>query len=1408
MPVHPAPRAERGRVGGWLRRRAPLLVVSGVLSVALVFQARGRVVADTKLDLLIDPGQFLSRALDLWDPTASFGRLQNQAVGYWFPMGPFFWIGERLGAPVWLVQRLWWAAIVLAALWGLVKLAEALEIGTPASRLLGAIAFASGPGVLIELGTRSPNVVPLALLPFALLPLVYGSRGGSPRRAAAASALVVLAMGGINAAVTGAALLVPLLFLLTRTPGRRRRSLTVWWIGAVAAATAWWWGPLLLQQRYGFAFTEYTENAAATTSFMSLTEIVRGTGFWLARLVDGGNPWLPAGIRLATDNVAIVGTCALAAAGLAGLAHRRLPERTFLVLCVVLGVAGMGAAFGGELGGPFAPQVKDLLDGPLVVIRNIHKLGPLVALPLALGVVHSVGLAQGALVRASLPRGSRPALAVVSAAAALLVVVAAAQPIVSGEVAQEGAYEEIPGYWRDAATFLNERTEGQRTLVVPASTFSTYRWGSLTDEPLQSLSESPWAVRDIIPFGGTRSARLMDGFEELFEDGRTPEGWAESLARSGVGYVVVRNDLELGRTASPDPAFVSGVLARAPGLERVAGFGPPVEQELTRERITAGLGSGGPPQSLEVYEVETDGRRVTAYDLPSSLAVLGSSDSVQLLADQGVLEGRGTILAADDPELAEQAGWWVITDDLRRRDVAFGLIQDAESYTLIPGEQGPDSQLEAVDRLLPGDEDSQSHVEYLGPAREVRASSYYRGFAREPGSQPYAALDGDPTTAWHIAGFREAEGEWWQVRFEEPQEIPAVTITLPEVMPGAGRITEVRVHTDEGSVRASFPDDEGADEDTSQLRVELPEGPTEDLRIRILDAERTVADLLPVGIAEVELEGIEPVERVVVTPAAPTSDPAAVVLAREPSDPFETVSTTEDMVLDRLVDLPATATYDLRGTAVGVPGEPLDDLVAELRPTAPDAPEVRATSALEGLPALDSAQAVDGDPATSWVADISDAFPAIALRWDEPRTIDGIRLQLPGPPALQAEDAIVTVAGEDQTLPIGADGVVDLGGIVTDELRIALDVADLDGRVFGLVGLSELEVLPAAPGAAGTSVDPAEVPVELPCGSGPDVVLEGEQISSSVTGTLEQLERLEPLAMTVCATASLSAGEQRVTGPVTGALQVQSLVMEPQPPLPPAGDREVEVLSWSTEQREVRVGVGSTAALLTLAENENAGWEATLHGEALDATTVDGWRQAWVLPADADGVVTLSFRPGGLYDRMLQVGLLLVLLAIGATLWPDRGAGATGAATPARSVADVVVVGLGTAALALAAGPVALLVPFVWIVVRRAWARPALAVVAFVAIALLMGLDRVMFSPELAAPGQLLGGLGLAAAIVGPSIWPRPPTASGKPSDVWAHPHRPDEAEGRGQEDEPEGRASTRRWGRGPRRRPTPRPED
>ena len=139
--------------GAWARRhvawrwRSPgmWLLMCCVLLAALPFAtAPGNIIADTKFELAVSPASFLSGALTLWNPQ-QFGGLLNQAVGYLFPMGPFFELLRVLGTAAWIVQRLWLSLLLVTAFGGTVRLTARMAVGAPGTRLAGGLAYALSP---------------------------------------------------------------------------------------------------------------------------------------------------------------------------------------------------------------------------------------------------------------------------------------------------------------------------------------------------------------------------------------------------------------------------------------------------------------------------------------------------------------------------------------------------------------------------------------------------------------------------------------------------------------------------------------------------------------------------------------------------------------------------------------------------------------------------------------------------------------------------------------------------------------------------------------------------------------------------------------------------------------------------------------------------------------------------------------------------------------------------------------------------------------------------------------------------------------------------------------------------------------------------------------------------------------
>ena len=115
-------------------------------------------------------------------------------------------------------------------------------------------------------------------------------------------------------------------------------------------------------------------------------------------------------------------TTLVAAAGLAGLLLRGLPDRRWLLGGVLLGTVLVAAAHTGVLTGPLASTLQSALDGRLAPLRNVHKADPVLRLPLVLGVAHLLAVASRAAGRVGRPVPARFAAA-------------AAVPVVAGLVA-------------------------------------------------------------------------------------------------------------------------------------------------------------------------------------------------------------------------------------------------------------------------------------------------------------------------------------------------------------------------------------------------------------------------------------------------------------------------------------------------------------------------------------------------------------------------------------------------------------------------------------------------------------------------------------------------------------------------------------------------------------------------------------------------------------------------------------------------------------------------------------------------------------------------------------------------------------------------------------------------------------
>lgn len=1340
------------------RERAALLASTVALVALVVAQAPGRIVPETKLAVVLDPAAFLARALHAWDPSAGLGRIQNQAVGYLFPMGPAHLVGRWLGLEPWLVQRLWIAAVLVLALWGAHRVARAIGISTAGGRLVAAWAYALAPAALGVAAFQSAGQLPYALAPHVLAPLLVARPGASPRRVAARSTLWLAAMGGVNGASSFAVLPLVALWFLTRSPGPDRRRLLAWWSGGAVAATLWWFLPLVVAVRYGVRFTDYTEQASLTTATTSATEVLRGTDNWIGYLASPVGPWLPGAWELAVARVAVLGSALVAALGLAGLVRRDHPERSWLLLCAGLGAVAIGAGYGGPWSGAASGLVRDLLDGPLVVFRNVHKFAAVLRLPVALGLGHLVAVAARQLAdperRANLPRPARRTPTLAPSLLGLGVVVLAVVPALP-RLTAPGPFEDLPAHWRQTAAWLDD-ADASGVLVLPGAAFAEQRWGRSLDEPLSALGTGRWATRDLIPLGGNGSTRLLDGIDEALRRGSPPPGLLAALQRTGTSHLVVRNDLELLRTGGPRPATVRHVLEQVEGLELVASFGEATGDRGADGELATPPGSAGAAayRQVDIWAVPDPEPRLAAHPVDGAVVVTGGPEGLLDLPAE-VLDGRAAVLDVDlEPGALGDRAVVVATDSARRRDVAFGAIRDNVTVTLGPDDASPATGRAPVDRW-PADEPVGLATARLEGAAALLDSNVPNGI-HPPELAPFAAFDGDPTTVWSAE--LGDEGEWLEVRFDEPRTIDRLRAALPRTE--GRRVGTVDVRTDGGSVRATF-DDEG------ELDVELPDGPTD--RIRIEVAELTGRAIVgPVGIAEVELDGVQLRRPIVLAERQATGgEPEVVSLARARRSPSTAGRDDEDGTLDRVLRW-AGGPARLTGTGTVRPGPGLDAaLEAATTPAAAGSVRAEASSTFRGLPGLDPTAVLDLDPTSGWVSEREAGVPELELAWDGPVLVDALRvrpLEVPGAGLDRVREVEVVSEGERYRRSLELDGSFTIPTTFTDRLVLRFPHADVRRPLGGRrVGIATVEV-PALVGrgaatAAGRTPPDRTATIALPCGDGPTVTVDGEQVPTRADALVADLVDGRPVPWEACDVLDLAAGEHRLVAPSADdrAVRADTALLVPADGLPAVGapGRDVRVERWADDVRRAEVG-GGDAAILATTENANDGWEARLDGELLTPVRVDGWRQGWIVPAGGAGELELRYAPDRVHRGGLLLGAALVLALALAAAIPSRRRGWTPPAARAVGPRTALALAVAVVLALLAPVPAALVLLGGWAGWRLGWiVRPALVVAALglgagaVAVAIPIGgiAGVATGGGTFTGPAQLLAAAALGVAM-------------------------------------------------------------
>lgn len=1267
-------------------------VVCTLLVVLNIAQPTQETSFDTKLDLTVNPLQWLSNAARMWNPDHQLGMIQNQAYGYLFPIGPFFALGNLLGMPAWFWQRLWSGLVLALAFEGCRRLVRWAVPGAGAALAVAAgLAFATAPRLLGTVGVLSGESLPGAVLPWTVLPLVMAAHGRLTwQRGILLSAATVPLMGGHNATEVILILPLPALLLLLQPVPLRKRAVTLGhWGGLVALGTAWWWIPLLLMGKYSPPFLDYIESGRNVTAGVGWFEVLRGATHWVGNASPDLTHWVAAN-RLAMTAGPVLGFTLVAVIGLVGLTLKGIQDRRAFVVGLLAGVVLLAAGHVGGAESGWKEAWWGALDGPAAPFRNIHKLDPIVRLSIALGLANAFARARLWIDRVALPWPTRRIRGAWVGVAAILLCVGTVAPAAL-ELRDPAGWDRLPPEW-DSASRLIAR-DGGRALVVPGNGAAVQTWGRTVDEVLQTQSGIEFATFGGAPLMPVGTARMLEGLDRMLTSGRMSPGLAKALAGAGFTHVVVRNDVSA--TASREAA------ARARASLRQS---PDISLESA-----LGVGVGGDPM-IEVFRVVEPVPTVSVTPVAAT-RYAPEADPEALVRDVGNGEDPGVLTSSP---LANQQGRFV-SDGIARRERAFGNVRDSVSHIRLIDEaydlhrKVPDFVPENVTQTSPAIIDG---IAAIRTASGVSRADNYGPV--DAASGPWAALDRDLMTAWRSGSLQPPVGQWFEIDFSRPRAVPRLAVQFATF--GVAVPTRVGITTDGGTVTRDVPPD-------GRLTVlGMPSGQTRSVRLEVLGAGLSQG---PIAIAELTL-GDGDLQRFVHVPTA-ASSADIMAFSTEEGDPAcaddgHGLRCTARRVSDEANALAREFTVSRAGTwqaTARVTSAPDADPARLFTPLEPST-SVAASSTFGNEAAVNATFAFDGDRSTSWFASPFDATPTLTLTWPTEQTVSEISLDGGPRPLGPLPTRAVLQAGTETREVSFSSGHAGFAPITTREITLAFSGTPPNQGV----SIAEIDL----PGASLGSVSlPWATRTGAICGLGPPLDIDGRIIKTQVSGTLADVVRGAPLTVTTCGEdVFLASGTHRVRMMATFGFHPVSLRLVPVDARKadggPVGSR---IVTDTAELRVVEVQPGPES-VLSLPVNTNSGWRATAGAQSLTPVVVDGWKQGFVLPSGTSPrTVVLDYAPGAGFRLSLLVGALGALTMLGLVLregWRVRHEAAGGRVLIETDRHEghlhPAIVGAIGLLIAIAGGMLVTVVATVSLLLRRPTLACWLAVLAFTVAAI------------------------------------------------------------------------------------------
>jgi arabinofuranan 3-O-arabinosyltransferase len=1190
--------ARRWRVLGYA-----LLALLAYLPVLLT--KPGKVVADTKSYLYLDPGRLLERAASMWDPNIGMGTVTHQNIGYLFPMGPYYWLMHEVGVPAWVSQRLWFGSLLLAAALGVLFLLRTLRVRGPGA-VIAAVLFMLSPYTLDFSARISVILMPWAGLPWMLALTIRALRARDNRAAwrdAAIFALVVQVVGGVNATALVFAGIAPVLWILYAVAigdvdWRRALGVTAR-IGVLTLFTSLWWiAGLWAQGKYGLNILKFTETLQVVSLSSTPMETLRGLGYWFFYGIDRLGHWTDASVPYMRDLWLLVVSFALPVLAFFAAACVRWRHRAYFVVLTVVGVVvAVGANPYDDptaVGSGFKSFAESSSFG--LALRSTSRAVPLVALGLAV----LLGVAVNALARAWAGKGRAvggvPVRSAVVVGAVIVLAIVNLPALWTGDFYTQDLTrdEALPRYWTDAIAAVDAQSHDTRVLEIPGADFAAYRWGQTVDPVTPGLIDRPYVARELVPWGSAASADLLNALDQRIQEGTLDRAALAPIARlMASGAILYRADLQTDRynLVRSTPLWEFLTEPEPHGLGRVERFGrdlaPPLRDQIDDELQLALPAGASEPPPVSVFTVEHPRPIVRTADASAPLLVSGDGEALVDLASIGALSTDGVVLysasldrAQLKSEVTQPNSVLVVTDSNRKRARRWTSVRDVYGETervdqsaLVKDEY--DNRLD----LFP-DAGTDAFTVMQSPGVAVSTSHYGDPGFYQPEVRGARAFDGNIDTAWQAGVHANVIGERLRLQLDAPITTGHINLVQPHVGRTQRYLTAVDVSFDGGApVRVQL--DDSSRTPTGQT-VTFPSRTFSRLEITLADTN--VGDTFAppfynsVGFAEIRLRDDAPaskdvrVNEIVRMPtdlvdgagARVAARPLVYQMNRERNIEVPPRYSQDELALVRRFRVPDARSFGLRGTARLDPDAPDDVLDAALGIAGADDGGITVTSS-QHLPADIAARgssAFDGDASTAWTT----AFGApqgqwVEVRTPQPVTFDHLDLQVlaDGKHSVPTEVAI-TAGGETRTVPVPTitDGHVGDAPVAAPVSFPALTGNDVKITVTGVRPVETLNypereplVMPVAIAELGVpGVRRAAMPATVPATCRSDLVrVDGNAVGVQLAGAPADAAAGKPLDLRQCpdadAALALSRGDHLVrsaAGTATG-IDVDGLVL-------------------------------------------------------------------------------------------------------------------------------------------------------------------------------------------------------------------------------------------------------------------------